>query len=256
MKDIIKLGIKAVREAGALLIENKENISHIIEKEDRSLVTDLDARAEEIIVDLIKSEFPDHGILCEEGSAAPSDGEYLWVIDPLDGTHNYIRGIPCYGVSIGIVRDECFIAGIIYMPGEDALYVSEQGSGAYKNNDRIHVSNRTSIKNCTLSYDSCMRENPVLKPRVLGELGRKVFNVRMFGASTTLLTYLAEGKLDIAVEFDDKPWDIAAGASLVLEAGGAFTDLKGNPTTYRHESYIASNGLVHNEVCRIVGSVL
>ncbi len=255
MKDLIQTGIKAAREAGHLLLENTGNIKKITKKEDRSLVTDLDARAEKIIVEIIQSRFPGHGILCEEGSASVSEGEYLWIIDPLDGTHNYIRGIPLWGVSIGLVRKEEFVGGIIYMPIENALYVSEKGSGAFKNGKRIHVSDRDAIKECTLSYDSFIRGDPVLKPTVLGELGKKVFNVRMFGASTTLLTFLAEGRVDIAVEFDDKPWDLAAGASLIIEAGGAFTDFDGSPTTYRNERYIASNGLVHDEVCGIVKSL-
>jgi len=252
MKDLIQIAVKAAREAGGMLLENADNIKDISVKKDRSLVTDLDARAEKMAVDIITSAFPGHGILCEEGSAVASDGEYLWIIDPLDGTHNYIRGIPHWGVSIGIVHKEQFAAGIVFMPCDNALYVSEKGSGAFKNEERIHVSTKSKIEECTLSYDSCIREDPVLKPRVLGELGRKVFNIRMFGASTSLLTLVAEGKMDIAVEFDDTPWDLAAGAPSVLEAGGAFTDFHGNPTTYRHEKYVASNGLVHDEVCRII----
>ena len=256
MKDIIDVGIKAAREAGEFLLKNADNQKKIIEKDDWTFVTDIDPKAEKIVVDIIQSAFPGHGILCEEESVPVSDGEYLWIIDPLDGTHNYIRGIPLYGVSIGIVYKEDIIGGIIYLPVEDALYVSEKGNGAYKNEKRIHVSDRKDIGICTLSYDSSIRFNPVLKPKVLTALGKKVFNVRMFGASTTLLTLLAEGKLDISVEFDDKPWDFAAGLSLVTEAGGKFTDFSGTPATYTTKGYVASNGLVHDEVCGVIRSVL
>lgn len=256
MKDIIKAGIKAAREAGEFLLKNADKQKEIIEKDDWSYVTDIDPLAEKIVVDIIQSEFPGHGILCEEGSVPESSGEYLWIIDPLDGTHNYIRGIPHYGVSIGIVHKVNIVAGIIYLPLDNALYVSEKGSGAYKNEKRIHVSDRKEINTSTLSYDSSIRYNPVLKPKVLTELGKKVFNVRMFGASTTLLSLLAEGKLDISVEFDDKPWDFAAGLSLVTEAGGKFTDFHGTPATYKTKGYVASNGLVHDEVCSVVRSVV
>ena len=255
MKDIIKIGIKAAREAGEFLLENANKKKEIIEKDDWTFVTDIDPQAEKIVVDIIQSKFPGHGILCEEKSVPESTGEYLWIIDPLDGTHNYIRGIPHYGVSIGIVHKESIVAGIIYMPLDNALYVAEKGSGAFKNEERIHVSDRAEIGTCTLSYDSSIRYNPVLKPKVLAGLGKKVFNVRMFGASTTILTFLAEGKVDIAVEFDDKPWDFTAGVSLVTEAGGAFTDFDGKPATYKTERYVASNGLVHDEVCDVIGSV-
>ncbi len=252
MKDLITIAVKAAREAGGMLLENADTVKDVTVKSDRSLVTDFDTRAEKIVVDIIKSTFPGHGIICEEGSTDASDGEYLWIIDPLDGTHNYIRGIPHWGVSIGIVHKEEFAAGIVFMPPDDALYVSEKGSGAFKNDQPIHVSRRSEMSTCTLSYDSCIREDPVLKPKILAELGQRVFNIRMFGASTSLLTLVAEGKMDIAVEFDDKSWDFSAGASLVLEAGGAFTDFHGNPASYRHEKYIASNGLVHDEVCTII----
>ena len=256
MKDIIDIGIKAAREAGVFLLKNADKQKEIIEKDDWTFVTDIDPQAERIIVDIIQSSFPGHGILCEEKSVTKSSGEYLWIIDPLDGTHNYIRGIPLYGVSIGIVYKEDIVAGIIYMPVENALYVSEKGNGAYKNEKHIHVSDRKEIGLCTLSYDSSIRYDPVLKPKILAELGKKVFNVRMFGASTSLLTLLAEGKLDISVEFDDEAWDFAAGLSLVTEAGGKFTDFYGTPATYKTERYIASNGLVHDEVCEVIRSVV
>jgi myo-inositol-1(or 4)-monophosphatase len=253
MNDIIASAIAAAREAGTMLLENVDKVKTITVKGDRTLVTQLDTRAEKIVVAMIRSRFPGHGILCEEGSAA-KDGEYIWVIDPLDGTHNYIRGIPNWGVSIGIVHKERFAAGIIYMPCDDEMYVSEQGSGAFKNEARIHVSKRRDLGECTLSYDSNIREDAELKTRVLRELGRRVFNIRMLGASTSLLTLIAEGKMDISVEFDDKPWDFCAGASLILEAGGAFTGFGGKAVSFRDSQYIASNGIVHDEVCRIVNA--
>ncbi len=254
MKNIIEIGIKAAREAGELLLENAGKIGKIIIKDDYSLVTDLDKRAEKIAVNIIKSRFPGHGILCEEGSVSDTSGEYLWIIDPLDGTHNYIRGIPLYGVSIGVVYQEKFVAGIIYIPIDDDLYVSENGSGAFKNEKRIKVSNKSDIKQCTMAYDSSIKGNSFFKSELLEILGQKVFNVRMFGASATTLTFLSEGKIDVVVEFDDKPWDFAAGVSLVTEAGGAFTDFKGKAVTYKTEGYITSNGLVHDEICRIFNS--
>ena len=256
MKNIIDIGVKAAQEAGNFLLTNKDKINTITLKKDNSLVTDIDKRTEEIIVDIIRSDFPGHGIIGEEGEKSNASVEYLWIIDPIDGTHNFIRGIPLYGVSIGVVRGDQFIAGIIYMPEDDTMYTSEKGSGAFKNGTPITVSDRKDIGTCTLSFDSSIRYNPDLKPKVLTALGKKVFNVRMFGASTTLLTLLAEGKIDISVEFNDKPWDFAAGASLILEAGGKFTDFRGKPATYKTKGYIASNGLVHDEVCNVLKSAI
>ncbi len=256
MKDIIKTGVKAAQEAGNFLLENRDKINTISMKRDNSLVTDIDARAEEIIVGIIKSDFPTHGIIGEEGEKCNVTNEYVWIIDPIDGTHNFIRGIPLYGVSIGVICKGRFVTGVIYMPESDHMYVSEEGSGAFKNDKPISVSDRSDISTCTMSFDSSIRYDPVLKPKVLTALGKKVFNVRMFGASTALLTILAEGKIDLSIEFDDKPWDFAAGASLITEAGGKITDFNGVPATYETKGYIASNGLVHDEVCDIVRSVI
>ncbi len=256
MSTILETGIKAAKEAGAFLFDNRDSISTVTLKKDNSFVTDIDARAEKIIVEIIKAEHPLHGIIGEEGENQSSTDEYTWIIDPIDGTHNYIRGIPLYGVSIGIIRKEKFYAGIIYMPEFSDLYTAELGQGAFKNGTQIFVSDRAEISLCTLSFDSSIRYNPILKPKVLEALGKKVFNVRMFGASTALLTLLAEGKIDISVEFDDKPWDFAAGASLLLEAGGEITDFAGNPATYKTKGYVASNGLVHEEVCETIQPIL
>jgi len=252
LKDIIKTGIKAAKEAGEFLLRNEHKKKKVVEKADWSLVTDLDPRAEKIVVDIIKSDFPHHGVLCEEGSSRKSTGDYLWIIDPLDGTHNYIRGLPHYGVSIGVAYKDEMVAGIIYMPPEKALYVSEKGGGAYKNGKRISVSDQKIIRKCTMSFDSSVRYAPVKKPRILSALAKRVFNVRMYGASTTSLTLLAEGKIDVAVEFDDEPWDFAAGVSLITEAGGKVTDFKGTPATYKTEGYVASNGFVHEEICKVL----
>jgi len=252
MKNIVDIGIKAAREAGEYLSKNSGKEKNVSIKSDKSLVTDFDSQAEKIIVDIIRSEFPTHSIMAEEGNNTSFSNDYLWIIDPIDGTHNFIRSIPLYGVSIGVVHQNKFVAGIIYMPTDNELYFSEKGNGAFKNDTPIKVSNKTEINECTLSFDSCLRKNSELKTDVLKTLAMKVFNIRMFGASTTLLTYLAEGKIDISVEFDDKPWDFAAGASLVTEAGGRITDFDGNDATYKTKGYICSNGCIHNDVMRIL----
>ncbi|MGD9201687.1 MAG: inositol monophosphatase family protein [Chitinispirillia bacterium] len=253
MKNIVDIGIKAARAAGEFLSENaKKKEKTVYLKYDRSLVTDFDSQAEKIIVDIIRSEFPTHSILAEEGNNTAFSNEYLWIIDPIDGTHNFIRGIPLYGVSIGVVCQNDFVAGFIYMPTENDLYFSEKGNGAFKNSAPIKVSNRTGINECTLSFDSGFRRDIELKTNAFKALAPRVFNIRMLGASTTLLTYLAEGKIDIIVEFDDEPWDFAAGASLVTEAGGKITDFDGRDATFKTKGYICSNGFVHNDVINIL----
>jgi myo-inositol-1(or 4)-monophosphatase len=253
MSDIIQVGIEAARVAGAYLLDHfgKEQNIHI--KGDRDLVTDVDRQAQSLIVDLIDTHFPEHGIIAEEASPRRPQAEYLWIIDPLDGTHNYIRNVAIFGVSIGIVRNGEYIGGIINMPsGGGELYVAEKANGAYKNNEKISVSSKQALVECSLSFDSGIRYHPDSMLPVLKQLADRAFNVRMFGSSARSLSYLAEGKIDIAVEFEDKPWDCAAGICLIEQAGGKVTDLNGGSMAHTTIGYIATNGFVHKPVLDIV----
>ncbi|MEM7816770.1 MAG: inositol monophosphatase, partial [Candidatus Aenigmatarchaeota archaeon] len=170
--------------------------------------------------------------------------------------HNFIRNINIFGVSVGVVYKRRFIFGCIYMPIDKELYVGEKGNGAYKNGKKISVSLRKNLKDCSISFDSSIRYSPSKMLKVLGKISKEVFNIRMFGSSARVLSYIAEGKLDLAVEFYDRPWDFAGGVCLIEEAGGRFTDLRGAPITHNTIGYIASNGIVHKKVERIISSSL
>jgi len=252
MKEIINVAINAAKEAGDFLLKNFGKVSEITKKGDRNFATNLDKEAEEMIVDKIKTQFPNHGVIAEEGGSSASDREYLWIIDPLDGTHNFMRNIDIFGVSIGIVHKEKFIGGVIYMPKEDELYVGQKGGGAYKNNKKIKVSSNDNLRDCSIAFDSSIRYSPEVMLKVLGDLANEVFNVRMLGSSARHLSYLAEGTLDFVVEFHDRPWDFAGGVSIIEEAGGKLTDLKGGSLSYKNIGYVASNTLVHGKVEEII----
>lgn len=252
MKDIINVGIEAAKEAGSFLLNNFGKIDYIESKGDRNLTTNLDREAEKIIVDKIKTNFPNHGIIAEEGGGKEVKEEYLWIIDPLDGTHNYIRNINIFGTSIGIVHRGEFVGGIIYMPVEDELYVGEKGNGSYKNKTKLSVSAKGNLKDSSLSFDSSIRYSLDIMLDILRDLSVEVFNIRMFGSSARVLSYIAEGKLDGAVEFHDWPWDFAGGVCIIEEAGGKLSSLKGEPVSYNTVGYIASNGIIHGKLKNIV----
>jgi len=167
-----------------------------------------------------------------------------------------MRNIDIYGVSIGIVYKEKFVAGIIYMPKDEELYVGEKGSGAYKNEKKIYVSSNDKLKECSISFDSSIRYSPGVMLKVLDKLAKEVFNIRMLGSSVRNLTYVAEGKLDFAVEFHDRPWDFAGGVCIIEEAGGRLTNLKGGVLSYKTIGYIASNTKIHDKVQDIVTACL
>ena len=252
MSEILDVAVSAAKEAGKFLVDNFGKISEIQSKGDRNLATNVDKGAEEIIVSKVKGKFPNHAILAEEGGRDNVESEYLWIIDPLDGTHNFIRNVNIFGTSIGVVKGSEFIAGVIYMPIDDELYMAEKGSGAYKNGKAISVSDTDNLKQCSIAFDSSIRYGPEVMLATLGELAQESFNVRMLGSSARHLTYVAEGNLDFVVEFHDRPWDFAGGVCIIQEAGGKLCDLGGGAVTHETIGYIASNSAVHEKVQNIV----
>ncbi|MFC1594691.1 inositol monophosphatase family protein, partial [Candidatus Omnitrophota bacterium] len=256
MSDVITVAIEAAQQAGTFLVDNFGKISQIDSKGDRSLATNLDREAEKIIVDMIKTKFPGHGIMAEEGGAEGNHDEYLWIIDPLDGTHNYIRNINIFGVCVGVVYKGEFVAGVIAMPVDKELYVAEKGNGAYKNDEKIAISAQTDLSQCSLSFDSSISKSADVMSAVLHDVALNVFNVRMFGSSARILSYVAEGKLDGSIEFHDLPWDFAAGVCLIEEAGGVITQLNGQPLTATSTGYTAANKTIHEQMQKIIGPQL
>ncbi len=255
MSELITVCTQAALEAGALLKANFGNSGLQIERKvDQSLVTNVDKEAERLIVSKIKGKYPGHGFIGEEGgrNGPDSDSEYIWIIDPLDGTHNFIRGINMFGVSIGVAHQNRFVAGVIYLPVFEELYIAEYGNGAYKNGRKIKVSNCKNLGECMVSFDSGIKKAPLREVQILQEVAIHTFGLRMFGTSVRQLTYLAEGVLDGIVEFDDHPWDFAAGACIVTEAGGMITNLQGETLTHKDTGFFASNGKVHQQLRGIV----
>jgi len=249
-EDFKEIAILAAKRAGEVLKENFGKVKNIRSKGKTQLVSNVDLEAEKIIIETIKKYFPAHSILSEENpQLKPS--EYTWIIDPLDGTHNFVKNIPIFGTSIALGYKEEVILGVIYFPLDDRLYWAEKGKGAYFNGKRLEVSKRN-LSEATCVYDSSIRYNPEEMSLVLKNLSTKIFNIRMFGSSAEHLTMLAEGKIELDIEFNDKPWDFASGALIVKEAGGEFTDFQGNPWNLKMPNYLASNGITHREVLEII----
>jgi fructose-1,6-bisphosphatase/inositol monophosphatase family enzyme len=252
MAEILDTAISAAKEAGDFLLDNFGKVYNVESKGDRNLVTELDKKAEAMIRNRIEDKFPNHGILGEEDGKKDIESDYLWIIDPLDGTHNYIRKINIFGVSIGIVHKNKFVGGVVYMPNDNELYWAETGSGAYKNDKKIFVSSCDKLKESSIAFDSSIRYSPKVMLGVLGDLSKEVFNIRMFGSSVRTLTYVAEGILDCSVEFHDRPWDFSGSVAIIEEAGGKLTDLRKAPLTYKTIGYVASNENIHNQISEIV----
>ena len=252
MKDIVALAKETVIEAGAFLRDHAKRVDGVVQKADKSLATALDQKSEAMIRQMILDAFPSHAILGEEGGQEEDGDGYLWVVDPLDGTHNLINGIPLFAVSVGVLYQREFVVGAICLPLLGDVYVAEQGQGAFKNDVRISVSDKSDFGMCSLAFDSGFRNFEQPQFDVLHTLAPKAFNARVFGCSAGNLALLAEGSLDVIVEFDDYPWDNAAGVVIVREAGGRVTDVDGSEFAFEGRRYVASNGHVHDEVLDMI----
>jgi len=245
------LAIEAAKQAGKSLVGNFKKPLKVESKGNRQLVTNADLEAESIIINLIKKAFPEDSILSEESRHLKPNADFHWVIDPLDGTHNYIHGIDVFGTSIAVAHKDEVLAGVIYMPLSDELYSAQKGEGTYCNGKKVSVSKRK-LEESTLVYDSSIRYDKKRMLLGLSNLADKVFNVRMFGSTARHLVDIAEGKIDLNVEFHDKVWDFAAGLLLVEEAGGSSTDFQGNKWSLKTKGYVASNGIMHKEVLELL----
>lgn len=245
------LAVKAAKIAGKILRDDFGKSIEIKAKGDRDLVTGVDIKAQTEIATLIERSYPKDTIISEEGDHCDFSLAFDWIIDPLDGTHNYIHTIPIFGVSIALAFKGEVVLGIIYLPMEDELYIAEKGKGAYCNGRKIQVSERP-LRETTMIYDSSIRINKKPMLASLGKLADEVFNVRMFGSTCQSLAYIAKGMVEAEVEYNDKMWDFAAGLLLVEEAGGMVTDFQGSKWTLNTTRYIASNGIVHKDILEIL----
>ena len=254
MKEFRKLAIRAAKEAGDILRENLGKIKRIDYKGRVSLVTDIDRKAEERIIDIIRERYPSHDILTEESRIKEKGSQYKWIIDPLDGTTNYVHEYPRYCVSIALEKDGEVILGVVYDPVPDELFLAEKGKGATLNERRISISKVDKLDKSLLAtgfpYDRRERADEYLK--IYREFMVNAQGVRRDGAAALNLCYIANGRFDGFWEEQLAPWDVAAGSLIVTEAGGRVTDFKGDRLDIYVKNILASNGKIHREMEEII----
>ncbi|MCF6239656.1 MAG: inositol monophosphatase [Candidatus Marinimicrobia bacterium] len=254
LRDQLIIDAGEIAKAAGLLIKklsaNQRTISY---KSARDMVTEVDQASEKYIISEIRKRYPDHNILAEEGGqSAVSDSEYCWIIDPLDGTTNFVHKFPVYAVSVGIQFAGQLTAAAIYDPNRDELFVAGRNRGALLNGQTIHVSKTEDLSHSLLatgfSYfnDDYFKLNMELWTSIYG----KTQGLRRAGAAAIDLAWLACGRLDGLWEFSLKPWDIAAGALLVTEAGGTISGPLGAELDLELGHIIAANPQVHPQLIR------
>jgi myo-inositol-1(or 4)-monophosphatase len=256
LASFLETAAEIAREAGALVANYLQRHIGYELKGSYDLVTEADRASERLIVDRLQSHFPTHAIVAEEGGGQAGASEYRWYVDPLDGTTNFAHGFPAFNVTMGLERSGELIAGVILDPLRDELFTAEQGSGAFLNSRRIHVSRAERIEDSLVAtgFPSRKRHQNV-NVHFYYQLAMLSHGVRRAGAAALDLAYVACGRLDAFWEFDLNPWDVAAGVLLVREAGGICSDMRGGPLNLRGPHILADNGLVHAEMIELFAEI-
>lgn len=251
---MLNFAIRVAQEAGRLLrdrVGTKIDVSH---KGAINIVTDVDIASERLIREAIATHYPRHQVLAEEGGLAESLSEYRWVIDPLDGTTNYAHGYPVFCVSIALEYQGETILGVVYDPMREELFAAERGGGATLNHRPIHVSSTDSLMQSMLStgfpYD--IRTSTLTNLDHWANFAMNAQALRRDGAAAIDLCYVACGRFDGFWELNLSPWDMAAGALIVTEAGGRVTDFSGGDFSIYKPEIIANNGLIHNRMVEVI----
>ena len=253
----LETAVEIAREAGALLANYFERRVAFELKGEFDLVTEADRASEKLVVEKLRSYFPSHAIVAEEGSGHPGSSEYRWYVDPLDGTTNFAHSFPMFNVTLGLERAGEMIAGVIYDPLRQEMFTAERGGGAYVNHRRIHVSHTKRIADSLAStgFPSRKRSHNV-NIHFYYQLAMASHGVRRTGSAALDLAYVASGRLDFFWEFGLKPWDQAAGTLLVEEAGGRVSDMSGGALSITASDHLlADNGLLHEEVVGMFGAI-
>jgi myo-inositol-1(or 4)-monophosphatase len=247
---------KAANAAGRFLMDNlgKINPTDVEEKANNSFVTHVDKKSEEIIIDQIKAHFPDHSIVAEEGGKQQMKSDFTWLIDPLDGTTNFIQGLPHFSVSIAIQYQEQTIAGVVYNPNQNEFFSAQFDKGAYLNQKPISVNSETDFGRAILATGfphQSKRYLPQYLP-AFQEMMLKCSGIRRWGSAAMDLCYTACGRFSGFWELGLSPWDIAAGSLIVQEAGGIVTDFWGNSDYLKNGFVIAGSEAVWNQLKSIL----
>ena len=256
---VLNVMVKAARRAGRSLKRDLGELEHlqVSLKGPRNFVTAADRRAEEMLRDDLEKARPGYGFLGEEGgSREGADKSHRWIVDPLDGTTNFLHGIPHFAVSIALEREGTIVAGVVYNPANDELYMAERGKGAFLNDRRLRVAARTHLADavigCAVPHHG--RGDLAQFRRELEAVQDKVAGLRRFGAAALDLAFVAAGRLDAYWERNLSPWDMAAGILLVREAGGFVTDLDGQEAMLTKGDIIAGNEPIHRDVLALLKS--
>jgi myo-inositol-1(or 4)-monophosphatase len=255
MHPTLNIAVKAARRAGGIINRASRDVEQIkvSAKRDKDFVTEVDKAAEEAIIGVLKEAYPDHAILAEE-SGASGDSEHVWIIDPLDGTTNFIHGFPQYAVSIAQAHKGVLQHAVVYDPNRNELFTASKGAGAYLNERRIRVSKRVKLNEVLVGTGFPFRyfEHVDAYLGIFRDMMHKTAGVRRPGAAALDLAWVAAGRIDGFWELGLSPWDMAGGALLITEAGGLVGDLSGEQNYLETGNIVGGNPKVFAQLLQII----
>jgi len=259
MHPMINIAVKAARRAASVITRASFEVEQlrVTHKGHNDFVTEVDQAAEQAIVDVLRQAYPDHAILAEESGASSNlhkDSEYVWIIDPLDGTTNFIHGFPQYAVSIGLQHRGQITQAVVYDPTRNELFTASKGAGAFLNDKRIRVTKRDKLADALIGtgfpYSDLSGLDEYVK--MFSLMTQKSAGLRRPGAAALDLAYVAAGRLDGFFEKNLKPWDIAAGTLLITEAGGIVGDFHGEADYLYKGNVIAGSPKIFSQMLNVL----
>ncbi len=254
MKELLETAEFASREAGKYIIASMSNLGRVDEKGRADLVTSVDRGSEEVIIREIRKKYPGHTILAEESGEKASTGDFRWVVDPIDGTTNFVHGYPFFCVSIAVQQREETLAAVVFDPFHEEMFSAIKSQGAFLNQGRIAVSPTPDLSRSLLATGFPYRtgEEWQHSMALFKNFYSRSHGVRRDGAAALDLCYVAAGRFDGFWEYELNPWDVAAGLLIVQEAGGVTTDFQGSHSSIFDKQVLASNGKIHQEMLGII----
>ncbi|EUJ11037.1 inositol monophosphatase/fructose-1,6-bisphosphatase family protein [Methylophilaceae bacterium 11] len=256
MHPILNVATKAAREAGKIINRASQDVGalKVQTKDYNDFVSEVDRSAEDAIISILKEAYPTHGFYGEESGKTNVDAESIWIIDPLDGTTNFLHNFPCYCVSIALQERGVLTQAVIYDPVHNDLFTATKGRGAFLNDKRIRVTNRSKLQDGLISTGFPFKDFSYLDTylEIFKDMAKKTAGLRRPGSAALDLAYVAAGYTDGFFEINLSPWDIAAGALLVQEAGGIVGDFEGNESWLRTGNIVAGNPKVFGQMLQVI----
>jgi len=262
MHPILNIAVKAARRAATVINRAANQLDQLTveSKSPNDFVTEIDRAAEKAIIEVLQDAYPGHGILAEEsgelGAANGADSEFVWIIDPIDGTTNFIHGFPQYAISLALTKNGVLEHGLVFDPNRNELFTASRGAGAYLNDRRIRVSRRLRLNEALIGTGFPFRtfDNVDAYLAMFRELTQKTAGIRRPGAASLDLAYVAAGRLDGFWEMGLAPWDMAAGVLMIQEAGGLVSDFAGEANFLTTGNVVAGTPKIFGQLLPVIQS--